>query len=49
VTRRLRRIWNRLLGSLFGRAIRGLLFEVQPSDPLTIAGATVVLLVVDFE
>jgi ABC-type antimicrobial peptide transport system permease subunit len=28
------------------RAIRGLLFEVQPADPLTIAGVTFVLLVV---
>jgi hypothetical protein len=31
---------------LLGRAIRGLLFGVQPSDPLTIAGVTLVLLVV---
>jgi putative ABC transport system permease protein len=31
---------------VFGRAIRGLLFEVQPSDPLTIAGVAAVLLVV---
>jgi putative ABC transport system permease protein len=29
-----------------GRTIRGLLFGVQPTDPLTIAGVTVVLLVV---
>jgi len=29
-----------------GRAIRGLLFGVQPTDPLTIAGVTVALLVV---
>ena len=29
-----------------GRTIRGLLFGVQPNDPLTIAGVTVVLLVV---
>jgi len=29
-----------------GRAIRGLLFGVQPTDPLTIAGVTLVLLVV---
>ena len=29
-----------------GRAIRGLLFRVQPTDPLTIAGVAVVLLVV---
>jgi len=28
-----------------GRAIRGLLFEVQPADPLTIAAVTVILLV----
>jgi ABC-type antimicrobial peptide transport system permease subunit len=28
------------------RAIRGLLFEVQPTDPLTIAGVIVVLLVI---
>ena len=31
---------------LVSRAIRGLLFEVQPSDPTTIAGVTIVLLVV---
>jgi predicted permease len=36
-----------LTGALFlGRAIRGLLFEVQPSDPLTIAGVVIVLLAV---
>ena len=29
-----------------GRAIRGLLFEVQPTDPLTIAGVIIVLLIV---
>ena len=29
-----------------GRTIRGLLFGVQPADPMTIAGVTVVLLVV---
>ena len=29
-----------------GRAIRGLLFRVQPTDVLTIAGLTVLLLVV---
>jgi ABC-type antimicrobial peptide transport system permease subunit len=29
-----------------GRAIRGLLFEVQPADPLTIATVTAMLLVV---
>jgi putative ABC transport system permease protein len=31
---------------LLGRAIRGLLFEVQPSDPATIAAVTLVLLAV---
>jgi hypothetical protein len=31
---------------LLGRAIRGLLFGVQPTDPLTIAGVGAVLLVV---
>ncbi|MBI4471400.1 MAG: FtsX-like permease family protein [Acidobacteria bacterium] len=31
---------------LIGRAIRDLLFEVQPANPLTIAGVTVVLLLV---
>jgi predicted permease len=31
---------------LVGRAIRGLLFEVQPTDPMTIAGVAVLLLVV---
>ncbi len=31
---------------LLGRAIRGLLFGVQPADPLTIAGVTLVLLIV---
>lgn len=29
-----------------GQAIRGLLFEVQPTDPLTIAGVVIVLLVI---
>jgi ABC-type antimicrobial peptide transport system permease subunit len=34
-------------GALFlSRAIRGLLFGVQPTDPVTIAGVTVILLVV---
>ena len=31
---------------LLGRAIRGLLFEIQPTDPVTIAGVAVLLLVV---
>jgi len=31
---------------LLGQGIRGLLFEVQPADPLTIAGVSAVLLVV---
>jgi ABC-type antimicrobial peptide transport system permease subunit len=31
---------------LVSRTIRNLLFEVQPSDPMTIAGVTIVLLVV---
>jgi ABC-type antimicrobial peptide transport system permease subunit len=31
---------------LLGRAIRGLLFGIQPSDPLTIAGVAAVLLVI---
>jgi ABC-type antimicrobial peptide transport system permease subunit len=31
---------------LLSRTIRGLLFEVQPTDPLTIAGVSVILLVV---
>lgn len=36
-----------LAAALFlGRAIRGLLFGIQPTDPSTIAGVTVVLLVV---
>ncbi|MEX2262052.1 MAG: ABC transporter permease [Bryobacteraceae bacterium] len=36
-------------GALFlGTAIRGLLFGVQPTDPLTIAGVAVVLLAVGF-
>jgi len=33
---------------VLGRAIRGLLFEVRPTDPLTIAGVAVVLLGVGF-
>jgi len=34
-------------GALFlGHAIRGLLFEIQPTDPVTIAGVVVVLLAV---
>ena len=28
------------------RAVRGLLFEVMPADPITVAGATVVLIVI---
>jgi ABC-type antimicrobial peptide transport system permease subunit len=32
----------------FGRIIRGLLFDVQPTDPLTILGVAAVLLVVGF-
>jgi putative ABC transport system permease protein len=36
-----------LTSALFlGRAIRGLLFEVQPTDPLTIAGVSIVLLAI---
>jgi putative ABC transport system permease protein len=35
-----------LAALLLGRAIRRLLFEVQPADPLTIAGVTIVLLLV---
>jgi ABC-type antimicrobial peptide transport system permease subunit len=31
---------------LVGRSIRSLLFEVQPGDPVTIAGVTILLLVV---
>ncbi len=34
------------VGLMLGRAIRSLLFEVQPADPLTIAGVIVVLLMV---
>jgi hypothetical protein len=35
-----------IVAVFLARAIRGLLFEVQPTDPLTIAGVAVVLLVV---
>lgn len=35
-----------LAALLLGRALRGLLFEIQPTDPLTIAGVAAVLLVV---
>jgi ABC-type antimicrobial peptide transport system permease subunit len=31
---------------ILSRAIRGLLFQVEPADPLTIAGVTAVLLIV---
>jgi predicted permease len=34
-----------LTALLIGRAIRGLLFEVQPTDPITIAAVTLVLLI----